>query len=222
MSFHDPSEESLPGDHRRGPVDPEISVSPGSVTLQGGARISSLGNRSGLGPMAQVAPTPPMLRMGPPFSERFDRSIDEIVSPLGSGGGGSTDEIDHPFKIVDSSDGTPKVTVHYGTMMDVQPTNVGSVRTLTANVTNYLYLENGVNTAGIFQTSELIVSTSAQPADDDNTAYITLGIVVAAGTGLLSIGQAVTHSLRMATCGRILNEDGSVIIEPGQYEFWGV
>ncbi len=145
----------------------------------------------------------------------LSKSGDSITATnsTGTGGGGS---IQHPFQIQRVDDTT--VNVRYGTLMDVEPTNVGTNLTPSGG-TDTFYLEVEVDLDGAMVAVDLHHSTGGQPADTDYFGYITIGTVVSSGV-ITEINQAVTHSLRMSMCGRVV-VDGD-LEEAGTYEFWGI
>lgn len=135
-----------------------------------------------------------------------------------SGGGGGTITITHPFQI-SASTTAGNISVLYGTLNDILPTDVGTDYSLS-NGTNTVYLEVEVDIDGEVVDVVLGASTSGQPADDDYYGYITLGSVVVSDGVVGAIRQAATHSLRMAMCGRVVLA-GTTLDERGTYEFWG-
>ncbi len=225
----DPSEESLPEDRRpgmdpTGPVRRILPIPPG----RGG--FGTVGLASGLGPLSPAPMPLQTVRMGSPFSERFDRAIDEILSPTQAGGAGGTASIEHPFQITHLAAGTSalQINVRYGTLNDIVPTDVGVDLDLDLGDGTYtLYLDVEVleDAVATIVTVSLIYDLSPQPADDDDHAYITLGQVIVAGGVITTINQAVTHSLRFAACNRVEADpeaDPPIAFERGTYEFWGV
>jgi hypothetical protein len=142
-----------------------------------------------------------------------------IASEGGGGGGGQT--ITHPFQITEvTGEATPTIHVRYGTVMDIVPTNVdvNFVRDLADNSTNTIYLEAVLLEDGTIDYVTMYAAAS-QPADGDYLACITLGTVVISSGVITTINQAATHSLRFATCGRVV-VDGTMTVR-GSYEFRG-
>lgn len=142
----------------------------------------------------------------------------------GSGGGGDT-TITHPFQIADVSDPAadplvPTIHVRYGTVMDIVPANVDVDFTgdLADNSTNTIYLEAVLLEDGTIDDVTMYAAAS-QPPDEDYLACITLGTVVIASGVITTINQAATHSLRFATCGRVVVDE--VMTVRGSYEFRG-
>lgn len=198
MNFNDPSEQNLPDDFRRSP----------------------------LGELSVVPATPPTLRLGAPFSERLDRSIDEIVSPPAGGAAGGA-AFTFPFQITDVSvDPDPIIHVRYGTLNDIVPINDDTDITIPGDGTWTFFLDVNVDEDAVATIISVTLtgSTSGQPADDDDHAYITIGQVIVAGGVITTINQAATHSLRFAACNRVAADpeaDPPVVFARGQYEFWG-
>ena len=145
--------------------------------------------------------------------------IEDVISS--EGGGGGSGAITHPFQITEVTGGaSPAIIARYGTVMDVVPTNVDETfDTLTDNATNVICIEVTVATDGTLASVAMIAEVATQPADTDTEAYLTLGTVVLASGVITEINQACTHSLRFATCGRVV--EGESITTRGTYEFWG-
>ena len=166
---------------------------------------------------SRLIPLPNLIHEVPTF--QFDRSIDEIIQPAAGGGG-----IQFPFQLQNTStvsggSPVPKVNVRYGTVMDVEPTNCETDLALTAGQTTIVYIHVVVDINGVMLSTEILTATS-QPADTSYDGYITIGNVVVDGGGnVTSVNQAMTHSLRMAMCGRVVT--GGVLTTPGTFEFWG-
>lgn len=148
---------------------------------------------------------------------QFDRQIDP---PQGSGGADAGGSIQFPFQLQDKSAGTTaQFEARYGTVMDVEPTNCETVIALTDNTTTIIYIHVVVDDPGNFVSAEILTG-AAQPADGTYDGYITIGQAIT-GTGIItSLGQAMTHSLRMAMCNRTVDGGGHVA-NPGSFEFWG-
>jgi hypothetical protein len=137
----------------------------------------------------------------------FGGAIPKAGSPL---------TIDHPFKIVQTSDTTVDIT--HGTLNDLVPSPL--TLTISTNGTRVIYLDATLNLAGAI-TSVAVTSGASQPADSDTHAYITIGSVVVASSIITTVNQAATHSLRFNACDRVVNEDGVTLDNRGTYEFWG-
>ena len=165
MNRYDPSEESLPEDQARHPViAPDVSVRTKIPVIP--ASFQEIGRRSGLGPLTTPGPTPPPPRMGAPFSERFDRSIDEITSPpspgaSAGGGGGSSGPYPFDVSFTAGSDSSHKTaTVRPGTLNGLVPTNILTTADLDVTLDYYLIL-SGVAADGEISSCSLSFSTSA-------------------------------------------------------------
>lgn len=143
----------------------------------------------------------------------FGFEIDQIKSPPAGAG----TNLQFPFQIQKVDDDT--VNVRYGTLMDIEPTNVGDDIDVSGTDTFTFYLDVEIDINGVVIAATLSNSTSGQPADSDYHGYITLGTVVVASDVITVINQAATHSLRMAMCGRVVTD--GVLITRGTYEFWG-
>ena len=116
------------------------------------------------------------------------------------------------------SGGTAKVNVRYGTVMDVEPNNCATDITLSNSTTNIVYIHVTIDINGNFLTAEILTGASL-PANGNYDGYIAIGQVVVDGSGNMTINQAMTHSLRMAMCGRVVT--GGVLTTAGTFEFWG-
>ncbi len=150
---------------------------------------------------------------------QFDRQIDP---PRGASGGGAPTDVQFPFQITESATAL-NVKVRYGTVMDIEPTDVATDLPLTDDATNYIYIQNTLDVDGNVTASAIGVNTTGLPTNDTDNAYILIGNVVCADGVVSTINQAITHSLRFAACGRE-NDGGDppVVTVDGSYEFWGV
>lgn len=169
--------------------------------------------------MPEVIPTP-KIPGDTPVSHRFDRQVDRISTPPAGGGG----TLQHPFQILNTTpsgdDPTPTINVRYGTLQDIEPDNVAADQTLESGDSEYfVYLHVTIDLDGNVTAAELVIDTSAQPADGDNDGYITLGTVEVTDGAIATINQAATHSLRTAMCGRVVTDDE--LTTAGTWEFWG-
>lgn len=169
--------------------------------------------------------------MDTPFKDTFNvRVADQHQAPTPGTFDKTTDAIEaetspqspfqFPFQIYDTS--TSMVTqahVRYGTLNDVEPTNVDTDIALTSDGTWTFYLNVTVDVNGLMTAVELDIALTGQPADSSNNGYITLGQVIVLSGAITTINQAATHSLRMAMCGRVVV--GGTLSVQGVYEFWG-
>jgi hypothetical protein len=164
-------------------------------------------------------PAPSLGRAVP--TTNLNHGIDAIVTPAAGGGGGT---FTFPFQLQDhsvkGSSPVAKINVLYGTLNDVEPTNVGTDLSLTDGDGTYtFYLKIVVNLDGSLSSVELDYSMTGQPANDDYDGYITLGQADVLTNAVTAIRQAATHSLRYAVCGRVVS--GMSLVTPGTFEFWG-
>lgn len=146
----------------------------------------------------------------------------------------------HPFQIKDTSDDDgPAVTVRYGTVQDVAPTDVSTSLGLADGDGTYsVYIELTIDVTDPFAitATELFADLGSMPADSDTTAHVLLGEVVVTDGAIADpntdIQQAATHSLRFQACGRAEAIEGveatefdpgtpDVPFNPGTYQFWG-
>lgn len=154
-------------------------------------------------------------------AEQFGRSIDSIpedqsgVAPTGGGEGGA---IVLPFQIVDITTGdTPAIYVQYGTVEDIEPTDIGAEIFLTPDDTNTVYLECALDADGFITGASVEVSTTGLPAEDWETAIKLIGTVITAGTGILTINQSLYFSQGFQACGRDPEDPETT---PGDYQFF--
>lgn len=151
--------------------------------------------------------------------EQFMRSVDSIPedqSGAQPSGGGS--ELVLPFKIVDVTAGpTPTVNVFYGTVEDIEPTDIATDLPMTGEATNTIYLECAVDADGLITGASVQVSTSGLPASDWETAIKLIGTVITAGTGIFQINQSLYFSQGFQACGR---DPGDPETTPGTYQFF--
>lgn len=148
----------------------------------------------------QTPPATPMLKLGPPFSEGFDRSVDTIQSPL-SGGGGSG-FIPPLWLIASVPNPTTKVNVKYGTVNGVVPTNVATDITVSGtNGTWYIFLDATVSaTTGAVSSVTVSSNTTGVTADSSTHAYLLIGIASVAASVITSISPALAWSQTFVAC----------------------
>lgn len=195
--MRDPHDESLPEDYQDNPNNPETSIRTDYANRQvvRPTPFLEIGRQSGLGPLTQPPPLSPIERMGPPFSERFDRNIDDLLSPegtggAGGGGGGSTGP--YPFDVSfsagsDASHNT--ATVRPGTLNGLVPSNILTTADLSLSGSYYLVL-SGVAADGEITSCSLSFPTSAPSpmpvtVGQPPTAFdYVLGMILGNGTAL--------------------------------------
>ena len=148
-----------------------------------------------------------------------------LINKIGSGqislsstakGGGGTVTLEHPFQIYDGT-AANQIKVRYGTLQDIEPTDVGTDVTLATDDTHDIYLDVEVDLAGTVIAATL--ATGTKPADEDYHGNILLGTVEVYESTVIAINQACTHSLRLAMCGR--TDDEVDLLTRGTYDFRG-
>jgi len=150
-------------------------------------------------------------------AEQFMRSVDRIPPPGPSQGGGAGTEMDLPFKIKDVSDTVAKAFVVYGTVTDIEPTDIATAITLTPDATNTLYLECAVDADGVITAAAVMTATTGLPASAWDTAIKLIGTVITAGTGILTINQSLYFSQGFRACDR---DPADPETTPGQFVFF--
>lgn len=148
-------------------------------------------------------------------STRFDRQIDRISSPQTSGGGGGTG-MTLPFQIQDVSPdaSTPTVNVKYGTVMDIEPTDVGTDILVSDGDT--FYIECTLDIDGNVTAADLLVGSL--PADSDYAAYLLVGSVTVVDDAITAIDQSLYFSQGFKACDRVVTD--GVLDSAGTYEFF--
>lgn len=146
----------------------------------------------------------------------FGLELDQIKSPLASGGGGT---MVLPFSITDVSPDamTPTINVVFGTVMDIPPTDIATPIEIDDDETNTVYLENTLDADGNVTASAVMFTTGALPDSDDDTAILLIGIVVVASGVITSISQSLYFSQGFKACDR---DPGDPATTPGTYEFF--
>lgn len=150
-------------------------------------------------------------------AEYFDRSVDRNPTAQG-GGGGAGGDITLPFKITDTSPdiSTPTINVVYGTVMDIEPTDIATDIAITDDNTNTVYLDNTLDTAGNVTASAVTVGTSGLPSNSTSHAYLLIGVCVVA-SGAITTSQSLYFSQGFKACDRDEAADPPV---DGTYEFF--
>lgn len=146
----------------------------------------------------------------------FGLELDQIKSPLASGGGGT---MVLPFTIKDVSPdaSTPTINVVYGTVMDIPPTDIATDIALTSSATNIIYLENTLDADGNVTASAVMVTTGSLPASDDDTAILLIGTAVTTGDVIATIDQSLYFSQGFKACDR---DPADPATTPGTYQFF--
>lgn len=151
-------------------------------------------------------------------AEQFMRSVDTIPSARAVGAvGGAGAEMDLPFKIKDVSDTVAKAYVVYGTVTDIEPTDIATNITLTADATNTLYLECTLDTDGLITAAAVMVATTGLPTSTWDTAIKLIGTAITAGTAIMTINQSLYFSQGFQACGRDVADPETT---PGTYQFF--
>jgi hypothetical protein len=162
------------------------------------------------------APTSPPerqpTRFAPPFSEQFDRSIDELRSRPPGGGGAST----WPMQLIEVD--TENVKVRLATVNGIVPTNINTnIDVSGSNTTWAIYLWAILDTDGSILTVEVASSSAGTvPADDDTNAYLLIGQVTVAAAEITEVLPSLAWSQTFVTCGR---DEADPATTPGTY-YW--
>jgi hypothetical protein len=152
------------------------------------------------------------MRFAPPFSEQFDRSIDELSSRAGGGGGGYI-----PPLTLEQVD-TENVKVRTGTVGGHIPTDVNTNLDVSGtDGTWYIYLEASLDADGDVTGASIDGNTTGVPADSSSTAYYLVGTATVAAGEITAVAPTLAFSQEFAACGRDPDDTGTT---PGTYSFF--
>jgi hypothetical protein len=156
----------------------------------------------------------PMQRFGPPFSEGFDRSIDELRSDPAGGGGAVGD---WPFKLVAVD--TTNVKVLFGTVNGITPTGVNTNIDISVDATWTIYLHATLGADGIPTAVEVLSAADTPvPSDDWDDAYILIGEADVSSSVITAVRPSLAWSQTFVACGRDPDDPTTT---PGTY-YWVV
>jgi len=142
--------------------------------------------------------------------KNIDWDFDDFSLNASGGGGGGAAQ--HPLQLYKATvSGSPKVRVRYGTVWGAVPPEVqggGTPTDITPSNGLKVYAHVVVDGDGLW-TSSAVESAASVPADTATDSYFLIGEMAVAGS-VITINQAVTHSLNGQSCG------------VGVYNWWGV
>lgn len=182
MNFRDPTRESLPEDYRES-IDPQTSVRDRGIP-----RVPL--------PRFDAKPIPPILKMGPPFSERFDRDIDAIDSPPGPGGGGSTQ---WPLQLVKVDASNVKVLL--GTVNGGTPTGINTnIDVSGTDGTWVIYMHVSISGTTASGPEVLSATSGPVPSDSSTDSYRLIGEVDVSSGAITAVRPSMAWSQNVTVC----------------------
>lgn len=169
-----------------------------------------------IGPKAKnISGHPPhtqLHRLGPPFSEGFDRSVDTIQSPTSGGGGG----IEPPLYLQRAS--AINVKVKTGTVGGIIPTGVATnIDVSGTDGTWYIFLDATIDADGDVTAADISSNTSGVPSDSSTHAYYLIGTAEVASSVLTAVNPTLMFSQEFVACGR---DPADPSTTPGTYYFF--
>lgn len=154
-----------------------------------------------------------------PLLEKLGQTQAAANQTTGGGTGVGASTTDLPFIITDATTtpGTPTINVVYGTVMDLEPTDIATDIELNDDDVTIIYLENTLDSPGNVTASAIQTTTGALPAHSAFTAIKRIGTVTTVGGVITLINQALYFSQGFKACDRDVADPTTT---RGTYEFF--
>lgn len=142
----------------------------------------------------------------------FDRSVDSLGGPPPGGA-----PFRPPMWLIRAS--STEIYVTAATVNGLTPTDIATAIDISASSTTWnIYLHATLGADGIPTAVEVVASTSAIPADDDDNAYLQIGTAVVTAGVISSVTPTLAWSQTFVACGR---DPADPAVTPGTY-YWQV